>query len=126
MHVTDTVPRPVRYLGVGATGVLVDLLVTTGVAMVVGLLPAQAVGWAVAASWNWRWNTMLTWDGDGTLAEWATYCTVDAGRLAVRLVVVWAVIDAVPGLVATAAGIASAAALGFLGFDRLVFTSSET
>lgn len=125
MHLT-ALPRPVRYLGVGATGVPIDIAVTLLVATVVGVVPAQGAGWAVAATWNWFWNASLTWDGEHSLREWSRYLGVDAGRLAVRIGVVWAVAGAVPDVVATIVGIAAAAVLGFVGFDRLVFGRCET
>ena len=122
MHVT-ALPRPVRYLGVGATGVPVDVGVTLLVATVVGILPAQAAGWAVAATWNWFWNASVTWDGDRSPREWLRYLGVDAGRLAVRIGVVWAFVGVLPDVVATIFGIVTAAGLGFVGFDRFVFGS---
>jgi len=120
MHVS-ALPRPVRYLGVGATGVPVDVGVTLLVATVVGILPAQAAGWAVAATWNWIWNASLTWDGDHSVREWVRYLGVDAVRLAVRVGVVWATVGVLPDVVATIVGIGAAALLGFVGFDRFVF-----
>jgi|GEM_PF-5577196 len=114
--------KPATYLVVGASGVPVDVAVTTLASVGVGLLAAQAVGWAVAATWNWSWNRRRTWESDAEpLREWARYLGVDAGRLAVRLGVVALISSAVPGIIATITGIAVASALGFLGFDRVVF-----
>lgn len=115
-------PRPVRYLAVGALGVPIDLAVTLVATGALGLLPAQAAGWFVAASTNYGLNASVTWDGEATVAEWAAYLGVDVGRLGVRVVVVAAVAGALDhDVVATVAGIGAAAALGWVGFDRLVF-----
>lgn len=115
--------RGLRYLAVGASGVPVDLAVTTLAAAVVGVLPAQAVGWGCAATWNWNLNSRVTWDGQQTIREWAQYLAVDAGRLALRVGVVAVLLEYVRPVMATAGGIAVAATVGFLGLDRLVFGS---
>jgi putative flippase GtrA len=117
--------KPATYLIVGATGVPIDVAVTTVASIGVGIVAAQAVGWVVAATWNWTWNRRQTWESDADpLREWARYLGVDAGRLAVRIGVVAVVAGAVPGIVATVLGIMAAAALGFVGFDRLVFADA--
>jgi len=117
--------KPASYLVVGATGVPIDVAVTTLASIGVGIVAAQAAGWVVAASWNWTWNRRKTWDSDAEpLREWAQYLGVDAGRLAVRLAVVAVIAGAVPNLAATVVGIIAAAALGFLGFDRMVFADA--
>lgn len=117
--------KPASYFVVGATGVPIDVAVTTLASVGVGIVAAQAVGWLVAATWNWTWNRRKTWASDADpWREWARYLGVDAGRLAVRLGVVAVVAGVVPGIVATVLGIVAAAALGFLGFDRMVFTDA--
>ncbi|WP_435067711.1 GtrA family protein [Haloplanus sp. C73] len=117
--------KPATYLVVGASGVPIDVAVTTVASAGIGVIAAQAVGWFVAATWNWAWNRRETWDSDADpLREWARYLGVDAGRLAVRLGVVAVVVGAVPGIVATVVGIGAATVLGFLGFDRLVFADA--
>lgn len=117
--------KPASYLIVGASGVPIDIAVTTLATVGVGLVAAQAVGWLVAATWNWTWNRRRTWASDADpLEEWARYLGVDAGRLAVRLGVVAVIAGTVPDLAATVVGIMTAAALGFLGFDRMVFADA--
>lgn len=117
--------KPATYLLVGATGVPIDVAVTTIASIGVGIVAAQAAGWFVAASWNWTWNRRQTWNSDADpWREWAQYLGVDAGRLAVRLGVVTVVASTVPEVVATVLGITAAAALGFLGFDRVVFADA--
>jgi putative flippase GtrA len=117
--------KPATYLVVGATGVPIDIAFTTLASVGVGIIAAQAVGWVIAASWNWTWNRRKTWDSDADpWREWARYLGVDAARLAVRIGVVAVVAGAVPGIVATVLGIVAAAALGFVGFDRMVFADA--
>ncbi|WP_251342416.1 GtrA family protein [Haloplanus halophilus] len=117
--------KPATYLAVGATGVPIDIAFTTLASIGVGIVAAQAVGWVVAATWNWTWNRRKTWASDAEpLREWARYLGVDAGRLAVRVGVVAVVASAVPGIIATVLGITAAAALGFVGFDRMVFSDA--
>jgi len=117
--------KPATYLVVGASGVPIDVAVTTLASIGVGIVAAQAAGWIVAATWNWTWNRRKTWASDADpWREWTQYLCVDAGRLAVRLGVVAVIASAVPDLAATVLGITAAAALGFLGFDRMVFADA--
>lgn len=119
-------PKIGRYLSVGATGVPIDLVVTTVTAAAVSIVGAQAVGWFVAATWNWFWNRRLTWQSDAHPGrEWARYLGVDVGRLLARVAFVAGLVRVAPqspDVVVTATGIAVAAAFGFIGFDKLVFT----
>lgn len=125
MSVVDRVPKLGRYLSVGATGVPVDLAVTTAAAAAVSIVGAQAVGWFVAATWNWFWNRRLTWESNAHAGrEWGRYLVVDIGRLLARIAFVAGIVRVAPELpnvVVTATGIGVAAAFGFFGFDKLVF-----
>jgi len=111
------------FVVVGASGVPIDLFITTSAIPVVGVLVAQAAGWIVAASWNHAWNRRLTWNTDQSiLYTWTRYLVVDSGRLALRIGAVAVLVAAgARPLVATLTGIAVATAAGFLGFDRVVF-----
>lgn len=119
--------RLLRFAGVGATGVPIDLVATLLAVGIVGPIAAQAVGWVLAASWNWRWNRRLTWKSDEPWRrEWAEYLTVDAGRFGARVAVVTISLYLGTGvLAATIVGIGVAASIGFLGFDQLVFTGAR-
>ncbi|MGB9966105.1 GtrA family protein [Halobacterium hubeiense] len=119
----DRARQLLAFAGVGASGIPIDLVITTTAIPVVGVLTAQVIGWAVAASWNHAWNRWLTWQTDQPVYKtWLQYLVVDSGRLALRIGVVAALVYASAGtLVATIAGIGVATLAGFIGFDRVVF-----
>lgn len=119
----DDVRQVAAFVVVGASGIPIDLAITTTTIPALGVLVAQAAGWIVAASWNHAWNRRLTWSTDQhVLLTWVQYLVVDSGRLALRVgVVALLVAVGVMPLAATVTGIGAATLAGFLGFDRVVF-----
>src|SRR5579862_3424589 len=91
----EVMPRPLRFLGVGAVGLITDLAVFT-VVLAHGLHPllARLVSLAVATVVTWRLNRALTFDRSGrhSADEAMRYAAVAASAQAVSYAVFAALI----------------------------------
>jgi|GEM_PF-791406 len=116
--------RFVEFCGVGATGVVVDLAVTTSALEVTHYLLANALGFLVAVTWNFAGNWLFVFDRpDGSLIhQYASYVGLHTATFGVRAVVLAALVEAggVPVLPATAVGIGAAAVANYLGTERIL------
>ncbi len=65
-RLVEVVPRPLRFLSVGAVGLIIDLAVFT-IVLAYGLYPllARLVSLAIATVVTWRLNRALTFDRSG-------------------------------------------------------------
>lgn len=131
-------------MGVGATGVPVDLAVSAvGLALLPHYLLANVVGYAVAVSWNFYWNYRLVWNRPARPfgRMFAEYVGADAVFFGVRAALIWALVEivALPGLhhpllpvavpaelVATLLGILVVAVGTFVVADRWVFDETTS
>lgn len=106
-------PRPVRFLGVGGLGLIVDLAVLT-LLIAHGLNPlaARAASLAVATTVTWRLNRALTFAGSGRRPadEAMRYALVAAIAQTVSYGIFAAVVLALPNVMPQLAAIAGAAA----------------
>lgn len=125
----EVLPRPVRFLGVGALGLVVDLAVFT---LVIAHdhhphpLLARLVSLAVATLVTWRLNRALTFARSGRRAaeEALRYAAVAAAAQAVSYGVFAALIVALPNAVpqfALVAGAAGGALVSYAGQALFAF-----
>lgn len=116
--------RFVEFCGVGATGVVVDLAVTTTALDVTHYLLANALGFLVAVTWNFAGNWLFVFGRpEGSLThQYASYVLLHTATFGVRAIVLMTLIEAggVPVLPATAVGIAAAAVANYLGTERIL------
>jgi len=120
-------PRPLRFLGVGGLGLIVDLAVFTLV-ISHGMHPllARLVSLAVATLVTWRLNRALTFERSGRRAadEAMRYAAVAASAqgvsYAVFAVLVLTVLSTVPQL-AVLIGAAAAALFSYVGQSLFAF-----
>lgn len=127
----EVLPRPVRFLGVGGLGLIVDIAVFTLVAAHgVHPLLARVVSLAAATLVTWRLNRALTFDRSGRRSadEALRYAAVAASAQAVSYAVfallVMTVLGAVPQL-AVLIGAALAALFSYAGQSLFAFRSHE-
>jgi putative flippase GtrA len=123
----EILPRPIRFLGVGGVGLVVDLAVFT---LVIGHpthpLLARLVSLAVATLVTWRLNRALTFERSGRRAadEALRYVAVVAAAQAISygtfatLILAWP--NAVPQ-VALVAGAAGGALVSYAGQALFAF-----
>jgi putative flippase GtrA len=102
-RLADRLPRPLRFLGVGAIGLLTDLAVFTAIFASIGRpLVVRLVSIGVATFVTWRLNRALTFDRSGRrqFEEAARYAVVTAiaqgTSYAVFAVLVLAVLGSIP------------------------------
>jgi putative flippase GtrA len=125
-------PRPARFLGVGAVGLLTDLAVFTLVHMS-GAHPllARAVSLAVATVVTWRLNRMLTFDCSGRHPgeEALRYAVVTTVAQGTSYAVFSALVLTVLGWLPQAAlliGAVTAALLSYNGHRLVSFAPGQT
>src|SRR5271170_1880857 len=127
LRLAERLPRPFRFLGVGALGLITDLAVFT-IAIDHGLHPlvARLVSLAVATLVTWRLNRALTFDRSGRRPadEAMRYAAVAASAQAVSYglfaVLVITVLAAMPRL-AVIAGSAAGAIVSYSGQKLFAF-----
>jgi putative flippase GtrA len=112
----ETLPRPIRFLGVGGLGLITDLAVFTAIiGHGVPPLAARLVSLAVATLITWRLNRALTFDHSGRRPadEAVRYATVAAAAQAVSYALfaalVFTVFRAIPQLAVLCGAVAGAA-----------------
>ena len=123
----EVVPRPIRFLGVGAAGLLTDLAIFT---LIIAHTPhpllARLGSLAVATIVTWRLNRALTFDHSGRRAtdEAMRYATVaavaQAASYTVFAVLVVTVLSALPQL-AVLIGAAAGALVSYSGQALFAF-----
>lgn len=120
-------PRPVRFLAVGALGLITDLAVfTIALAHGAGPLTARAVSLAVATFLTWRLNRALTFGQSGRRPseEAARYAAVAAtaqgASYAVFALMVVAGLTSIPQL-AVLSGAAAGALISYAGQALFAF-----
>lgn len=122
--VGERVVRFIEFCGVGASGVVVDLAVTTTALNVTHYLLANVMGFLVAVTWNFAGNWLFVFDRpEGSIPrQYASYVLLHTATFGVRAAVLTALIEAggVPVLPATTVGIAAAAVANYLGTERIL------
>ena len=129
--VVAVLPRPVRFLGVGGIGLVVDLAVFTLVAAHgVHPLLARVVSLAAATLVTWRLNRALTFERSGRRSadEALRYAAVAASAqgvsYAVFALLVLTVLGALPQL-AVLVGAAVAALFSYVGQSLFAFRAPQ-
>jgi len=119
--------RPVRFVefaGVGATGMVVDLGISTSALSLTHYLVANILGFAVAVTWNFTGNWLFVFDRpEGSLPkQYGSYVGLHAITFGLRAVVLTALIEVagVGVLVATIIGVGVAAIANYLGTERIL------
>jgi FkbM family methyltransferase len=122
--VGDRAVRFVEFCGVGATGTVVDLVVTTTALATTHYLLANTLGFLVAVSWNFAGNWWFTFERpDGAIPrQYASYVGLHAVTFGLRAVVLTVLIEAagMPVLAATLVGVGVAAIANYLGTERIL------
>lgn len=123
----EVLPRPIRFLGIGGLGLLVDLAIfTLVVAHEPHPLVARLASLAVATLVTWRLNRALTFERSGRRPadEALRYAAVAAAAQAVSYGVFAALIVALPNAVpqfALVAGAAGGALVSYAGQALFAF-----
>jgi len=116
--------RFIEFLGVGATGVVIDLAVTTTALSYVHYLLANSLGFAIAVTWNFGGNWYFVFNRpDGSiLKQYGSYVGLHAATFGFRAVALALLIELMgtPVLVATVVGIGVAAVANYLGTERIL------
>jgi len=119
--------RPIRFLefaAVGATGMVVDLAITTTALDLTHYLAANLLGFIVAVSWNFAGNWLFVFDRpDGSLVwQYSSYVALHAVTFLIRAVVLTGLIEAggVAPLPATVVGVGAAAVANYFGTERIL------
>ena len=86
--VGERVVRFAEFCGVGASGVVVDLAVTTSSLNVTHYLLANALGFLVAVTWNFAGNWLFVFDRpEGSIPhQYASYVLLHTATFGVRAV----------------------------------------
>jgi putative flippase GtrA len=110
-----------KYLVVGGSGVVVNLLTFAAVRGVLGpsaeiALIASTIAFAVATVWNFTWNYLWTFYGQhtrGVVAHGIGFAAASLAALAVNLAVLYVLVSHVDALIAQFIGILSGTAVSF-------------
>ncbi len=117
-------PRPIRFLGVGGLGLIVDLAVLT-LLIAHGLdpLPARLASLAVATLLTWRLNRALTFAGSGRApaGEAVRYALVAAAAQTISYGIFATLLLALPNAMPQLAAIAGAAAGALVAYSGQAF-----
>jgi len=135
---TGRLKRMVGYGAVGATGIVVDLLIVQ-VLRVAGLhyLLTIAISYQAAMTWNFHWQRRYVFHATkgNIIRQYIRYFWVDVSAFFVRAATVWALVDWTspldalpyipapikPAVPASLFGIILAFLIGFAGTDTFVF-----
>jgi len=116
--------RFVEFLGVGATGVVVDLAITTSALTMTHYLLANLLGFLVAVTWNFGGNWYFVFDKpEGPIIkQYASYVGLHGATFGLRAVVLAALVEGAgaPIMLATVVGIGAAAVANYLGTERIL------
>lgn len=120
--------RFVEFLIIGATGAVLDIVLTVSLLGTVHYLLANAVGFLLANSWNFALNHRITYDSpEGSLTrQYLAYLAWHVLTFTVRALVLAALVEVAgaPVLVASIIGIGAAAVANFVGSERIFGTST--
>jgi len=121
------VRRGLKWGSVGAVGMAIDLAITLSLLGAVHVAAANAAGWAIAVTCNFVGNWLWTYQRpDGSLPrQYASYVGLHGLSLGARVAVVIGVATVGGGVTATAAGIAAAAVLNFVGNEAIFDGAGE-
>jgi FkbM family methyltransferase len=121
--------RFVEYSIVGATGMVVDVGVTTALLASTHYLAANLAGFLIAVSWNFIGNWVWVFDRpDGSIGwQYGSYVALHTVTFGLRALVLVGLIEllGLPLAVATVAGVAVAAVANFLGTEKILGDSLE-
>lgn len=125
----------VQFGIVGASGFAVDLLAYLGFQALIGLghLPARAVSFWVAATWNWAWNRALTFSHrqrTSKLVQWPSFVLTSLLGFAINVGSYYVLTNYVPYFIehripALVIGVLLGFGLNFLTARLLVFLPYE-
>jgi len=122
--------RFAEYLAVGASGAVLDVGLTASTISSTHYLVANAIGFAVANTWNFGLNHRVTFDSpEGSLArQYPAYLAWHLATFAIRALVLAGLVEAAgaPVLVASVVGIGAASVANFLGSERIFGTSTAS
>jgi putative flippase GtrA len=110
-----------KYLAVGASGIVVNLLVFSAARGALGpsaemALVASTIAFAVATAWNFTWNYLWTFYGQhsrSVVAHGIGFAAASGAALGVNLVVLYLLVSRVDVLLAQFLGIVSGTAVSF-------------
>lgn len=121
--------RFVEFLGVGATGAVLDVATTATALGQVHYLLANGLGFLLAVSWNFAGNWFVTFDRpEGSIPwQYASYVGLHSATFGVRAVVIALLVEHTPTpvMVATFVGIGAAAIANFLASEEIFDGSDE-
>lgn len=113
----------IQFCAIGATGALLDVLVTVTMLGQTHYLLANALGFTLAVSFNFAGNYYVTFnEPEGHLVwQYTSYVGLHSGTFAVRALVVAALVETsgVPAGPASAVGIVAASVVNYLGSERI-------
>jgi FkbM family methyltransferase len=116
--------RMAMWVGVGATGAVIDILITVSLLGQVHYLLANAAGFSVAVTSNFSLNYLLTYGRPSgrMVHQYAGYVFLSLGTFALRAGTIFAGVELVGGgtLAASVVGIGVAGSLNFLGVERIL------
>jgi len=114
---------------VGASGAVLDLLITTAAFDIIHYLLANALGFAIAVTWNFGWNWRLVFGKpSGSLPlQYLSYVAVHSVTFGARVAALAALVElvSVPVLPATIVGIGVASVLNYLATEKIFESGLE-
>ncbi|HTW39968.1 MAG TPA: GtrA family protein [Thermoplasmata archaeon] len=110
-----------KYLTVGGSGIVVNLLAFSAARDALGssaawALVASTIAFAVATGWNFTWNYLWTFHGHhsrSVVAHGLGFAAASLAALAINLAVLYLLVSHVDALVAQFCGIVSGTAVSF-------------
>lgn len=115
--------RAMGFCVVGASGAVIDLVVTLSLLEAVHYLLANALGFVLAVSWNFTGNWVFVFDRpDGRVSQqYLSYVGLHSVTFGLRAAVVVGLVETTPtpAAIATVIGIGVAAITNFLGTEQI-------
>jgi putative flippase GtrA len=110
-----------KYLVVGGSGVVINLITFSAARAVLGssaewALVASTIAFCVATAWNFAWNYLWTFHGQHSrslVAHGVGFLGASLAALAINLAVLYVLVSRIDPLVAQFFGILSGTAIGF-------------